>query len=119
MKTGASASQQCVVEIEKMKKIIAIDEQNDCIREESFGCLSTDGSSPKHNNRVCEIENIQFCEDDSKTKTIKIRQATKDGFIDCEIPGIADLNYVSSKTRRGRVVRGGADLSNIMCGEYP
>lgn len=42
-----------------------------------------------------------------ETKKIKIRQATKDGFIDCEIPGVADLNYADSKTRRGRVVEGG------------
>lgn len=40
-------------------------------------------------------------------KTIKIRQATKDGFIDCELPGVADLNYPDSQTRRGRVLRGG------------
>ncbi|MBQ0113064.1 MAG: DNA cytosine methyltransferase [Bacteroidales bacterium] len=40
-------------------------------------------------------------------KKIKIRQATKDGFVECELPGIADLNYTSSKTRRGRVVEGG------------
>ncbi len=34
---------------------------------------------------------------------VMIKQATKDGYIECEVPGIADLNYVSSKTRRGRV----------------
>lgn len=40
-------------------------------------------------------------------KTIKIRQATKDGFIDCEIGGVADLEYPDSKTRRGRVIENG------------
>lgn len=40
-------------------------------------------------------------------KKIKIRQATKEGFVECEIPGIADLNYASSTTRRARVVKGG------------
>lgn len=40
-------------------------------------------------------------------KTIKIRQATQDGFIDCEIGGIADLEYPSSETRRGRMIDGG------------
>ena len=52
-------------------------------------------------------------------KKIRIRQATKDGFIDCEIPGLVDLNYTSSVTRRGRVVRGGANISNTDNGEYP
>ena len=36
-------------------EIIALDEQNQNVREETFGTLTTDGSSPKHNNRVCEI----------------------------------------------------------------
>lgn len=35
--------------------IIALDEQNKTVRMETFGTLTTDGSSPKHNNRVIEI----------------------------------------------------------------
>ena len=84
-----------IVEVNKMDEIIATDEQNKCIRDDVFGALTTDGSSPKHNNRVGEI------------KKIKIRQATKDGFIDLELPGLADLEYPNSNTRRGRVVDGG------------
>ena len=38
---------------------------------------------------------------------VKVRQATKDGFIEVELPGVADLNYESSTTRRGRVQEGG------------
>ena len=37
------------------KIVVALDEQNDCIRRETFGTLTTDGSSPKHDNRVVEI----------------------------------------------------------------
>lgn len=74
---------------------IAYDEQNKCIREDVFGTLTTDGSSPKHNNRVIE------------SKKIKIRQATKDGFVVCEIGGVVDLEYPSSETRRGRVIEDG------------
>lgn len=33
----------------------AIDEQNMCIRKDTFGTITTDGSSPKHNNRVLII----------------------------------------------------------------
>ena len=33
----------------------ALDEQNKCLRFDTFGCLTTDGSSPKHNNRVVEF----------------------------------------------------------------
>lgn len=35
--------------------------------------------------------------------TIKIKQATKKGYIELDLPGIADFNYPNSKTRRGRV----------------
>lgn len=53
-------------------------------------CANTLTSVNKDNNIV-------------ETKKIKIRQATKDGFVECEIGGVCDLNYVSSDTRRGRV----------------
>ena len=38
---------------------------------------------------------------------IAIRQATKKGYIECEIGGVADLSYPESKTRRGRVQENG------------
>lgn len=34
---------------------------------------------------------------------IAIHQATKKGYIECELGGVADLSYPKSKTRRGRV----------------
>ena len=42
-----------------------------------------------------------------KDNMVLIKQATKEGYISCEIPGIADLSYPDSKTRRGRVIEGG------------
>lgn len=36
-------------------------------------------------------------------KILRIKQATKTGYALFELGGVADLNYVSSKTRRGRV----------------
>ena len=38
---------------------------------------------------------------------IRIKQATKDGYIECEVPGVADFSFPKSKTRRGRVQAGG------------
>jgi DNA (cytosine-5)-methyltransferase 1 len=35
--------------------------------------------------------------------TVKIKQATKDGYIECKLGGVADLSFPTSKTRRGRV----------------
>lgn len=75
------------------KNVCAIDEQNLNLRYETFGTLTTDGSSPKHNNRVME--------------TVRIKQATKDGYIECKVGGVADLSFPDSTTRRGRVQDGG------------
>lgn len=36
-------------------------------------------------------------------KIVDIKQATKKGYIPCEVGGVCDLNYPNSKTRRGRV----------------
>lgn len=41
---------------------------------------------------------------------IKIRQATKKGYIECKPGGVADLSYPTSELRRGRV-QGGGDIS--------
>ena len=38
---------------------------------------------------------------------VKIKQATKKGYTECKVGGVADLSYPSSKTRRGRVQDGG------------
>ena len=72
-----------------MEKVCYIDEQNMNIQNDVVGTLTTDGSSPKHNNRVLE--------------TVRIKQATKEGYIECKVGGVADLLYPSSTTRRGRV----------------
>ena len=46
---------------------------------------------------------------------VKIRQATKQGFIECVVGGAVDLSYPNSKTRRGRVRN---DLPNNYSTEY-
>lgn len=38
---------------------------------------------------------------------VAIKQATKQGYIECEVGGVADLSYPDSKTRRGRVQNNG------------
>lgn len=36
-------------------------------------------------------------------ETVKIKQATQQGYVECKLGGVADLSYPTSKTRRGRV----------------
>lgn len=48
---------------------------------------------------------------------IKVKQATKQGYIECKPGGVADLSYPTSTLRRGRV-QGGGDISpTITTGE--
>ena len=50
---------------------------------------------------------------------VDIKQATNEGYIPCQVPGVANLSYPESNTRRGRVVGGGTDMSDSDNGEYP
>lgn len=80
----------------------------------------------KHDvNEIAQIDNIKYKSIRSITDTNKVcrcldtmgggqrepkilvPQATKSGYIEMELPGIADLSYPNSKTRRGRVQEGG------------
>lgn len=48
---------------------------------------------------------------------IGIPQATKEGYIEMELPGICDLTYPNSKTRRGRVQDKGACCPTLTTGK--
>lgn len=50
-------------------------------------------------------------------ETVRIKQATKDGYIDCKIGGVADLSFPTSKTRRGRVQDNGDTCPTITAGD--
>ena len=84
------------------EQVVAYDEQNQTVRLDTFGTLTTDGSSPKHNNRV-----------------IKIRQATKQGFIECEVGGGMRFELPDKRIKTGKNNRERSDKSNPDNGEYP
>ena len=42
---------------------------------------------------------------------VRIKQATKQGYIECRVPGVVDMSFENSKTRCGRIQSGG-DLSD-------
>lgn len=46
--------------------------------------------------------------------TLLIKNGTKRGFIELNLPGIADLSYPKSSTRRGRVQQGGEICPTLM-----
>ena len=61
-------------------------------------------------------ENSKLIKNTEK-EVIGIRQATKKGYIECELPGCADLSYPSSTTRRGRVQDNGQTSPTITATE--
>lgn len=56
LEANKQGTSNCLTSVQKdnlvMENVIAIDEQNMSAKSDVFGTLTTDGSSPKHNNRV-------------------------------------------------------------------
>lgn len=46
-------------------------------------------------------------------ETVRIKQATKDGYAECEVGGVFDASFPESETRRGRVQDGGNTCPTI------
>jgi DNA (cytosine-5)-methyltransferase 1 len=55
--------------------------------------------------------------DNMVLETVRIKQATKDGYIECKVGGVADLSYPTSNTRRGRVQEGGEVCPTLTAAE--
>ncbi len=56
---------------------------------------------PRRDNMSNTLTTVQ--KDNLLLENVKIRQATKDGSIECEVGGCFDASYPESQTRRGRV----------------
>lgn len=55
--------------------------------------------------------------EEQEPKVIGIKQATKKGYIECEIPGCADFSFPNSTKRRGRVQGGGQIVPTLTAAE--
>ena len=54
-------------------------------------------------------------EPDDAPEVVRVKQATKRGYIECEVGGVADISYPDSEFRRGRVQSGGNISPTITC----
>lgn len=68
-------------------------------------------------NSISNFENKGTFGATGVIETVKIKQATSKGYIECEVGGVADLSYPESKTRRGRVQEKGQVSPTLMAGE--
>ena len=103
LKTSAVASQQCIV------------------KETNCKCISTKGKENEVASTILsgyERTNMTgFNADNAVLEKVKIKQATSQGYIECEVGGVADLSFPDSKTRRGRVQENGQVSPTLMSGE--
>ena len=76
-----------------------------------IGYIKKTEDGKKHqSNTVYDSDHIgrSLCACDYKSPMmVNIKQATKQGYIECEVGGVADLSYPDRKTRRGRVQNNG------------
>lgn len=76
-----------------------------------IGYIKKTEDGKKHqSNTVYDSDHIgrSLCACDYKSPMmVNIKQATKQGYIECEVGGVADLSYPDSKIRRGRVQNNG------------
>ena len=86
--------------------VLECPETSYCIDANYYKGTSPEEYVKKHRRQLVFEEN-----------TIKIPQATKQGYIECEVGGVADLSYPNSKTRRGRVQENGTISPTITATE--
>lgn len=64
LEVNMQGTSNCLTSVQKdnmvSESVLAVDEQNMNVRKETFGTLTTDGSSPKHNNRVMIKQATQY-----------------------------------------------------------
>lgn len=63
-------------------------------------------------NTLTSVQN-----DNLVMETVRIKQATSQGYIECEVGGVADLSFPDSNTRRGSVQENGQVSPTLMAGE--
>ena len=107
-----SANSTCMVRTEEGKALSTVQKDN-------YICVAMRGRNPTNpSDRTPGIELEQTLEvngngtsncltsvqkDNLVMEKVKIKQATKQGYIECEVGGVADFSYPDSETRRGRV----------------
>lgn len=112
------------------------------VKRETANCITSRKDRGVSNREsegttVLETPNISYCLDSNYYKgttieqymnkhrrqlivennKVAIRQATKQGYIECEVGGVADLSYPDSKTRRGPVQDNGNTYPTITATE--
>lgn len=94
LEVNQNGTTNCLTSVQKDNLVLenVIDLYNKNTRNDlCCGTLTTNSGTQFHCGSMGVVE------------TVKIKQATKQGYIECEIGGVVDFSYPDSETRRGRV----------------
>ena len=87
---------------EGFKTIVAISGRNpDNPSDRTVGAPTEQRLEPNSQGLCNTLTSVQ--KDNLVMEKVKIKQATKQGYIECEVGGVADFSYPDSETRRGIV----------------
>lgn len=105
LEVNMQGTSNCLTSVQKdnmvLESVLAVDEQNMNVRKETFGTLTTDGSSPKHNNQVM------------------IKQATKLTAQNQEVVRIEKVGQISSDgSQCGTVISDNGISANLVAGTH-
>lgn len=105
LEMNMQGTSNCLTSVQKdnmvLESVLAVDEQNMNVRKETFGTLTTDGSSPKRNNRVM------------------IKQATKLTAQNQEVVRIEKVGQISSDgSQCGTVISDNGISANLVAGTH-
>ena len=97
---GGGTQQPMIVETEKV--CCGMRGRNpDNPSDRTAGAPTEQRLEPNEHGTTNTLTSVQ--KDNLILERMKIRQATKQGYIEMSVPGVADLSYPGSDTRRGRV----------------
>ena len=96
--------------------LTTVQKDNLVLEKEIVGGIYT-GVSPEYQRGA--LKGVSRCikgnqHDAGVVERVKIKQATKEGYAECNIGGVADLSFPTSKTRRGRVQGNGEVAPTIL-----
>ena len=104
LEVNGNGTSNCLTSVQKDNLVLenCIDLYNKSIRQdECVGTLTTNSGTQFHCGSMGIVE------------TVKIKQATSQGYIECEVGGVADFSYPDSETRRWRVQDNGNTCPNL------
>lgn len=97
-------------------KGVVVDIVNKCQVEEIDGKVELEVKGKMAQFPIDALMKKYFAEE-QEPDVIGIKQATKKGYIECELPGCADFSFPNSKLRRGRVQGGGQIVPTLTAAE--